>query len=61
MDVFRGHRFYVSIAKFVIGHVYLPKHQKAGEVVIGPKEIVHIKDGRLSYPFGTNGLKLTAP
>lgn len=43
-DLYSGCYFYITIPKFGMADVHLPKQQKLGAVAIKPEEIVHIKD-----------------
>lgn len=52
MDIYQGGLFYVAFADFGIGDRNLTRHHKGCEVVSVPQKLVHIKDGRLSYPLG---------
>lgn len=44
MDVCLGRPLYIVFANFGKVEVYLPKHQKVGEVAYVPIKMVHVKE-----------------
>lgn len=51
MNVYPGHQFYIPITNFGEVRVNLPKKQIVTEVANVPKEMLHIRGKRYSYPF----------
>lgn len=57
LDVYSGHRLYVTIANFGKVEVNVREKQNVGEAVSVPDEIVHIKKDRFSYLSDAKGTK----
>lgn len=57
MDVYPVRPFYITIPYCGKTVVHLRKLQKVGEVANAPEEVVHNKDERISYLFGTKANK----
>lgn len=57
MDVYPGHPFHITIAKYGMADAHLPKHQNVGKVAKAPKETFHIKDAHFSNPSGATATR----